>query len=103
MKKQDRDPFTDLRRLQQFYVVLIPTKQGCEKGNSFVKKLEKLLLSTHQITNQIRTTVYMGNLLRRGVKRERLFLRKEKFLLFTSQITVHGKSFEKGCEKGNTF
>ena len=46
----------------------------------------------------------MRNLLRRGVKRERLFEKKDKkFLLFTPQITVYGKSFEKGCEKGKTF
>ncbi len=46
----------------------------------------------------------MGNLLRRGVKRERLFEKKrKKLLLFTPQITVYGKSFEKGCEKGKTL
>ena len=43
----------------------------------------------------------MGNLLRRGVKRERFF--EKKFLIFTPHITVHGKSFEKGCEKEKTF
>ena len=75
-------------------VVVIPTKQGCEKGKTFEKK--KFLLLTPQITVQ-------GKFLRRGVKRERLFEKKEKKILFTPQITAQGKSFEKGCEKGKTF
>ncbi len=47
----------------------------------------------------------MGNHLKRGVRREELFEKifLKKFLLFTPQITVNGKSFEKGCEKGKTF
>ncbi len=41
----------------------------------------------------------MGFLLRRGVKKERLF-EKKKFLLFTPQKTVHG-TFENGPPPNN--
>ncbi len=62
--------------------------------------MEKFLLCTLQITNQI---LYKGNLLRRGVKRERLFEKKKKVFAFHTSKTVHGKSLEKGCERERLF
>ncbi len=63
--------------------------------------MEKFLLSTSQITNQI-TVRYMGNLLKRGVKREILFEKKSFCFLHVKKLFM-GNLLKRGVKREILF